>query len=113
MVSGSKDKLALGKTGRIDFGGHRRPIWNSIAAFVALLMPVAAGYAQTIPAANAADEHSGRPPRWTERAHPELSYYNRLPEGGRFRCVGAAGVFRRRNPRGASITAPGELRGHP
>jgi pimeloyl-ACP methyl ester carboxylesterase len=70
MVNGSKHKSAqkrgftmtLKKTRRIKFRGYRRSIWISLTAFVTLLMAVASGHAQTVPAANAFATHSAKAP---------------------------------------------------
>jgi hypothetical protein len=120
--------MTLEKARRMNLGGCRRSIWTSLTAFVALLMPVANGCALTVPAANAFGEHSAKAPaedgdqsirsprcRSQELDGESVSQTDLLqsaPEGRILRCVGPAGVFRRGAPRGVSITALDELRGH-
>jgi pimeloyl-ACP methyl ester carboxylesterase len=52
--------MILNKTRRMNFRGYCRSMWTSLTAFVTLLTPVAGGYAQTIPAANAYAKHSAK-----------------------------------------------------
>jgi pimeloyl-ACP methyl ester carboxylesterase len=54
--------MTLQKTRRINFRGYRRPLWTSLTAIVALLAPVADGYAQTVPAATASAKYSAKAP---------------------------------------------------
>ena len=53
--------MTLEKIRRMNSRGQRRSIWTSLTAFGTLLLPVASGYAQTIPAANAFARHPAKP----------------------------------------------------
>jgi len=50
--------MTLKKTRHMNFRGCHRPIWGALTAFAALLMPVAGGNAQTVPAVTAAARRS-------------------------------------------------------
>jgi hypothetical protein len=109
--------MTLEITGCTNFRGFRRPL----TAFVALLMPVAPGCAQTVRETRtfARRYSETKHPFFAPKSFPVSTAVSVFPgeihaalKSWTLRCVGAAGACRHGATCGLSVTASAELRGN-